>query len=417
MRRSPLAVLSALVITAAVSGAQASSAPVASPNLVRASGQPFLVGAVEDAVNITDYATAKTRMDALKAAGFTAIKINKSWIVGQAEAIHDFDSVCTAARAAAADGLTLILDVTPWWNKKDPSQHPPWTAPENKMFGTTLAYYLDRLARTHGPDNPIPDCVPGQTTPFYFEIGNEPNYGVFWPQQNSRGDLVAPAQFIRTLAWAYRSLHTKAAELDKKVMVISGGVTTSHEPVKFVTAMGRAAGPACADLGLNPCRVFDWFGCHPYPASGSPPTSGLSLCAKVRASLGAAFGWLPPVLYDELGIQSQIDSGMLQPSGPYTGQKPTTVHPVPETQQGAYYRQYYLGSFCQPGVVGALQFKAFDSPQIDSDWQSGIYYAFDPRVVPADQKFLPKIGSYGPVTNAISQILTDPASIDCSTFR
>jgi hypothetical protein len=80
-----------------------------------------------------------------------------------------------------------------------------------------------------------------------------------------------------------------------------------------------------------------------------------------------------PILYAEYGVETQIPAAK---TSLYTGSEPTTIRPVPEATQAAYYRQAIALSFCQPNVMGLFVFHAFDEPALDR-FQSGLYYSDD----------------------------------------
>jgi hypothetical protein len=127
---------------------------------------------------------------------------------------------------------------------------------------------------------------------------------------------------------------------------------------------------------------MDGFDMHPYednssiaPADGTHPNSTTIALAdydKLVASLGEAFGtYAMPIWYDEFGVESQIPP---QWEKQYTGTEPTTVHPVDEATQAAYYRQAIELAFCQPNVKALMLFHTVDEAE-HAGWQSGLYYA------------------------------------------
>jgi hypothetical protein len=131
---------------------------------------------------------------------------------------------------------------------------------------------------------------------------------------------------------------------------------------------------------------MDGFAFHPYgeasnvrPELAHPNSTSLGLADYPRlvALLGQAFdgtaqqGTTLPILYDEYGVESTIPETKL---ASYTGNEPTTTHPVDETTQSSYYTRALTMAFCQPTVVGMLLFHSQDENARPS-WQSGLYYA------------------------------------------
>jgi hypothetical protein len=128
--------------------------------------------------------------------------------------------------------------------------------------------------------------------------------------------------------------------------------------------------------------IMDGFDMHPYednssisPIAGTHPNSTTIALAdydKLVASLGEAFGdYSMPIWYDEFGVETQIPADWEQN---YTGTEPTTIHPVDEATQAAYYRQAIQLAFCQPNVRGLMLFHTVDESD-HAAWQSGLYYA------------------------------------------
>jgi len=109
------------------------------------------------------------------------------------------------------------------------------------------------------------------------------------------------------------------------------------------------------------------LGTHP-----NTTTIALADYDKLVTLLGEAFGnFSMPIWYDEFGVETQIPSQWEQN---YTGTEPTTIHPVDEATQGAYYRQAIQLAFCQPNVRALMLFHTVDESD-HAAWQSGLYYA------------------------------------------
>jgi hypothetical protein len=114
------------------------------------------------------------------------------------------------------------------------------------------------------------------------------------------------------------------------------------------------------------------------PTVAHPNTTSIGVAdyGKLVALLGQAFdgtaqpGSTLPIVYGEFGVESQIPAAK---EALYTGDEPTTIKPVDEATQAAYYRQALSLAFCQPNVSALLLFPARDEPA-RAGWQSGIYY-------------------------------------------
>ena len=132
---------------------------------------------------------------------------------------------------------------------------------------------------------------------------------------------------------------------------------------------------------------MDALAIHPYPENSTiPPTFahpnstpiGIADYTKLVGLLDHAFdgtgqpGSTLPILYAEYGIETQIPGR--EGVGSTRAREPTTIKPVPEATQAAYYSRRSRSSFCQPNVMGVFMFHAIDEPALDR-FQSGLYYA------------------------------------------
>lgn len=311
-------------------------------------------GVVEDAVRVPDAATATARMKMVADAGFNAIKITMPWSKNQAEIINDHQRACNAAVAARENGLDFVLDIIP-----NGVFFPVRSSPISR-FQKTLNDYLNWISGENG-------CVAGM--PLTVEIGNEPNTKRFL-QLNREGTGAAALAYTRLLARSYASVKQKASELGIQVTVWGGALASSHDPLGFITAMGEAKN----QLGLKG-PMMDAFSYHPYGQnSAEPPDAqhlpgdgtviGVSDYNLLVAALEDAFGYLPPVVYSEYGVETTGQNGV---SG--------AGKPVTPTVQGSFYRQALNLAVCQ-GVKSFFIFHLFDDPEPD-DWQSGMYYRDD----------------------------------------
>jgi hypothetical protein len=327
-------------------------------------GPGMLIGATEDATKSTTVGDAKASMDLLVAAGFTANRITFEWAPGLSEITDTGRQVLQSTAAAAKlDGVTLICVIT---------NHGSATTPLTAQDQLDFASYAASVAAT------VPSIR-------IFVVGNEPNLNRYWlPQYNADGSDAAGPAYTALLAQTYDAL--KAVSPDITVLggalAPRGGdvpstIRPTHSPTVFIHDMGQWM----RDNGRT-TPIMDGFDLHPYednssiaPIDGTHPNSTTIALAdydKLVASLGDAFGtYEMPIWYDEFGVESQIPARWEQN---YTGTEPTTIHPVDEATQAAYYRQAIQLAFCQPNVRALMLFHTVDESD-HAAWQSGLYYA------------------------------------------
>ena len=213
-------------------------------------------------------------------------------------------------------------------------------------------------------------------------VGNEPNLNRFWlPQFGEDGDDVAAPAYFALLAETYDA--AKAADED---VTIWGGALAprgidrpgtgrdTQSPTTFIEDLGavyRASGRVRPPL--------DGFAIHPYPASSdtppdepTDPNSKSILMAdyeeKLRPLLDEAFGPGLPVLYAELGVETEIPAGKRS-----LYEDKEVAKPVDEATQADFYRDAIALASCQKDVAGLLLFHSHDEPSLVG-FQSGVYY-------------------------------------------
>jgi hypothetical protein len=329
-----------------------------------AGGPTMLIGATEDAPRSQLMTVAKAQMDLLVAAGFTAVRITQEWPQGRDELGPDGLKVLqNVAAAAKLDNVTVICVVT---------NHGSATTPLTPEDQQAFASYAASVAR----------AMPSFRI---FVVGNEPNLNRYWlPQFNDDGSDAAAPAYTSLLSLTYDALK----QVSPAITVLGGalsprggdnpdGARPTHSPTVFIHDMGqawRASGRTTLPM--------DGFDLHPYednssvaPSVGTHPnttTIALADYDKLVASLGEAFDRYDlPIWYDEFGVESQIPPQWEQQ---YTGTEPTTIHPVDEPTQAAYYRDAIQLAFCQPNVRGLMLFHTVDEAE-HAGWQSGLYYA------------------------------------------
>jgi hypothetical protein len=334
-------------------------------------GPHMFVGAAEDGARQTDPLVAQTKMDLAKAAGFSAIRTTVLWRPGKAEIEGwDLETLTNAALAAQFNGIRLIVSVYPFG-----SSVTPLTPAARTEFSTFAAS--------------IPVLVPWVRDVI---VGNEPNLNRFWmPQFTPAGrDAAAPA-YVALLSQTYDLLKAVAPG----ILVYGGavsprgfdkpGLRPTHSPVTFIPDMGTAYR---ASGRTKP--IMDAFAFHPYmDYSRTPPTLkhpaparnvAINDYARLVGLLGKAFdgtaqrGSRLPILYDEFGVQTQIQDARLT-----SYSNPAAVgawDAVPEATQASYYRTAIELAYCQKNVIGLLFFHVSDEADLAA-WQSGVYYSDD----------------------------------------
>ena len=325
-------------------------------------------GAAEDVVRSPDIVSAQVKMNLLRLAGFSAVRVTSQWLPGQfAPSEEELVILRNVAAAAQVAGVSVYLSVYP-----PGSRSTPLTPEAREQFAAYLTVLAQQLPS-------IDDVI----------VGNEPNLNRFWlPQFGPNGSNAASPAYLELLARSYDAIKA----VDPTVRVWGGALAPrgvdkpntgrdTHSAVAFLRDMGaayRASGRALP--------VMDGLAFHPYAdSSGQSPdfphpkstTIGLADYDKLVATLAQAFdgtaqpGSTLPILYDEFGVESQIPAGKAKA---YTGQEPATTRPVDEITQGQFYGRALQLAFCQPNVVGILFFHTQDEPAL-ATWQSGVYYA------------------------------------------
>jgi len=338
-----------------------------------AAGRALLVGAAEDAPKQETLVGAVAKLELARLAGLSTVRVTSLWEPGlTAPAGWERDALGNAAAAAQLTGMRLIVSVYPRGGSVAPT-----TPARRAQFAAYAAALAEQLLPLGVTD---------------YIVGNEPNLNRFWMPQFARdGSNAAARAYLALLAQTYDAL--KAVSPD--ISVIGGALSPrgsdrpsgrrpTHSPTRFLLDLGaayRASGRS------RP--IMDAFAFHPYlEASRLPPelrhprSTSISLndYEKLVALLGRAFdgtaqqGRALPILYDEFGVQTQIDPAE---SRRYAhAAAPAAADAVPEWVQAAYYRRALELASCQPTVVGLLFFHVSDEADLRA-WQSGLYYADD----------------------------------------
>jgi hypothetical protein len=329
----------------------------------------FEVGVVEDSTRLPEAAAAKQRVQAVRAAGFDAIRVTSIWSPGQREPEPTELAVLrNVAEASAETDVRLYIAVY-----HAGSQTTPVTDQQRGEFAAYVASLATSL--------PVRD----------FIIGNEPNLNRFWmPQFGPAGEDVAAHDYGLLLAECYDAL--KAVSDD--VNVIGGALAPrgSDRPelprdTQSPTAFLRDLGSAYRQSGRDE-PLMDMLAYHPYETNSSVPpgnahpestTMTLGDYDRLRTLLGEAFegtaqeGEDLPILYTEFGVESRIPE---EKADLYTEEEFASVKPVDELTQAAHYTKAIELASCQETVIGILLFHVFDEIDLRG-WQSGVRYVDD----------------------------------------
>ncbi len=289
------------------------------------------------------------------------------WAPGQSEPpAGDLEALRNVRTATRLAGMPLFVTVMSFGSA---------TTPLTDADRASFAAFAASVARTVGPR--------------YLIVGNEPNINRFWlPQFNPDGTDAAATSYELLLAQTYDAVKAAAPATQVLGGALSprgsdnpAGSRPTHSPTVFLRDLGaayRATGRATP--------LMDGFVMHPYEENSSvepvkgvhPRTTTISIADydKLVQLLGEAFdgtaqrGSTLPIHYGEFGVETTIPAA--RASG-YTGNEPSTVHPVDPVTQGRYYRQAVQLAFCQPNVRTLLLFHVLDEPGLPQ-WQSGVYY-------------------------------------------
>jgi hypothetical protein len=329
----------------------------------------FNVGVVEDSTRQPDSAAARSRVQAVRDAGFDAIRITSIWAPGQTEPEPaELDVLRNVATASDELGVRLFIAVY---------QAGSATTPRTDEARGQFASYAASLAR----QLPVRD----------FIIGNEPNLNRFWmPQFGPGGEDVAAQDYMLLLAESYDALKAESEDVN----VLGGALAPrgsdrpelerdTHSPTAFLRDLGAAYRQSGRDEPL-----MDMLAYHPYETNSSVPpgnphpnstTMTLGDYDRLRTLLGEAFEGTPqegqdlPILYTEFGIESRIP---LDKQDLYEGEEFASVKPVDEQTQAMHYDTAIRLAYCQETVVGILLFHLFDEIDLGG-WQSGTRYVDD----------------------------------------
>jgi hypothetical protein len=336
-----------------------------------------LFGVVEDSGNTEDCPTALAKAKLAASSGFNTVRILIRYGPGfPTPKPETRPRYVTAVQAYQSQGLTVIVNVSPDWNRR-PNLHMPLQPHDRVQFATFVAAWAHLLPTVR-----------------LWSIGMEPNSGHFWyPQCTPDGQGDSPLAYSRIMALSYDALHKAEFERPGGLsLAVIGGELSSHgeedpgskcvsrSPANFVSEWGRAY----RDSGRQEPE-FDILGYHPYGETNqdSPfqvhagPEIGFNDYDRLRSALckgfaGTAQSCKVPVLYSEYGVQTVTPSDKLYL---YSGKENVETVGFP-TAVKFNLAAIHFGS-CQRGVMGVMLFLLQDEPDLDG-WQSGLFYAQDP---------------------------------------
>jgi len=174
---------------------------------------------------------------------------------------YKFDDIDEALRTAQEADMEVMLTIsgTPRWAN---GGRPPNVMPRRVADFTAFARAI--ATRYSGRFSGYPFVR-------FWAVWNEPNLNQFLvPQFNARGQSVAPANYAKLYAAAYKGLKAGSRRAQVAIGETSArgsdratGIRPTHSPGKFAELVAKA----------NPRLRFDAWAHHPYPSNpNSPPT-------------------------------------------------------------------------------------------------------------------------------------------------
>ena len=205
------------------------------------------------------------QLEAMKAMGFTSVRLDASWYWGQPNGPGSFswgvmDQVISSIEQVGLSA-DLIIDGCPAWAAVSGTAGSQWAQPAS---AADFATWAAAVAARYGPKGVK-----------YFEIWNEPNLAAFWDPKPD------PSAYTADLKAAYAAIK----QADPSAVVLSGGLApaeddgTNYDPRTFLQDMyADGAGGS-----------FDELGYHPYSYPVSPDTnaswSGWSMMSQTSPSI------------------------------------------------------------------------------------------------------------------------------------
>lgn len=280
-------------------------------------------------------------LDQMAAAGVLTVRRDASWGGSEPKAPdadgHHYDWRATDETAAtlAAHGLTWypILDYSAPWAATIPGD--PMSAPRPETLGDYAAYAA-AFAQRYGPDGAFWAAHPElpRLPVAAYELGNEPNAGMFWREQATAPEVYADE---------YAAARAAIKAVDAKTPVVSAGLLDANatDPNVFLRRMVRRQ-PSLR-------KGIDAVGYHPYQMSYARMRDGI---ARLRQTMNRLRMAATPIEITEAGMTTAWVSesvrataiGRLARTLP-TDRKLNVTRFIPyewaSSHQGADYGQYW----------------------------------------------------------------------------
>lgn len=279
------------------------------------------------------------------------------------------DAITATIEGAQVEGMSVIIELYPIVEFGPPRR-------PSQMRGTcdVAKDIVDRW----------PDTVKA------VEVNIEPNNYTFNNVQfGPNGTQASAAQDLKWTAACYDVIKKTHPE----TLIIGGSLASSGEddphkptsstsPVLFLQKFCEAYKASRRDR-----PVMDWFDMHSYPVpedqdptvSHPYPSTTITIAdySKLSGLLDCFNGTpqpKPPICWCEGGYNTDVPSAMVGKN--YSREaKPASVKLIDEHTQGLYAAKSIQMAYCQPGVVGWINFHLVDDPDRKYNWQSGFAYA------------------------------------------
>jgi len=377
---APLA--GALALAGATQAGGTNASPESSfknPQTLHSSDQNYAppmkyVGVQENDIWTRDEKRAEKIAKMIADSGFNTVRVVVPIGPTQAEINNDMLPTCIAAKAAYDNGLALVLTYQGYDIKQAPG-YVPQSSSEITRFITVSRAYMEALAgptKDESPTGPYRCESLPKKMDLNFEIMNEPNIPLFFNAEN------APQKLVNILARVYPALKKEAYILGTHVNIMAGALSSRHNVLGFIAAMGEAI----RARGIK-AKLFDIWTEHPFGLnSAEPPATihpdgsviGIADYTQQTEALRRAFGFVPPIIYSEWGAQTLTPPGK---QSLYKGQLSPAVGAVDESTQARYITQAYSLAACQPKVLGLFNFHAVDVADEAATWRaSGLFYPY-----------------------------------------
>jgi len=230
-------------------------------------------------------------LDQMAAAGVLTVRRDASWGGSEPKAPdadghhYDWRSTDDTAATLAAHGLTWypILDYSAPWAATIPGD--PMSAPRPETIGDYAAY-AGAFAQRYGPngafwaEHPELPRLPVAA----YELGNEPNAGMFWREQATAPEVYADE---------YVAARAAIKAVDRTTPVVSAGLLDANamDPNVFLRRMIRRQ-PSLR-------RGIDAVGYHPYQMAYARMRYGI---VRLRQTMNALRMGSAPIEITEIGM-------------------------------------------------------------------------------------------------------------------